>query len=193
EDNVFILNTDFFFAMIITIGWLELADDQVGRWFGAGAFAAHLGVYLFSGLLFSFQMHKGYADEMRSFVKSYLADKNSLAITDWGTGVALTFFGRPEAKTTLLQEPLFQQVYDVEAPATANPNLAAAHQLYLIDRWKPLPLSEFFRTDDSIREQYRIHSIRQIAERELNVHCELLFEKTNKYYRCTLNPPLTVP
>ncbi|MEP6764207.1 MAG: hypothetical protein ABJB66_07860 [Gemmatimonadaceae bacterium] len=193
EDNVFILNTDFFFSAILALGWMALASRKWGWWGGATLLAAHVGVYIASGALFSFETHKDYADEMRAFSRSYLADPGNMVVTDWGTGTALTFFSRPQATTTILEEPFFHQIYDMERPAVANPNLTSARELYLIDRWKPTPLNRFFRTKESIREQYNIHSNKLIAERELHLSCTSLFEKTNKYYRCKLNPAVTSP
>ncbi|MDQ6611442.1 MAG: glycosyltransferase family 39 protein, partial [Gemmatimonadota bacterium] len=193
EDNVFILNTDFFFAATLALGWIELANGTITRWVGPALLAMHVAVLLVSGYLFSFQAHRQYDHELRDVATAYLVNHNAIMITDWGTAVALVYFGRPKANSTILTEPLFQQIYDVEAPPDRNPDLGTARDLYLLDRWKPSPLSQFFRTKQSIREQYQLHSVKLIAERTLHVSCTLMVEATNKLYRCTLNPSLARP
>ena len=188
EDNVFILNSDFFFAAVLALGWRELLQSAWTRFIGPALLTVHAAVFILSGLLFSFEMHRDYAREMREFATTYVVNHDAVVITDWGTAVALTFFGRTTPTTTILQEPMYRQIYDIDGLPSVNPSLNV-HDVFLIDRWKPLPLNAFFHSKESINRQYQIHSTRNIAERQLHVTCSLLFEKTNKVYRCALNAP----
>lgn len=191
EDNVFILNTDFFFAAALALGWMELASHRVLRWLGPATFAAHVGLYLASRALFAFEYHRDYDVEMRDIAKQYLHGQQSSLITDWGTAIALTFYGREKPVSAVMYDSLFARIYNTEDEPQIDPNVLNVPKLYLIDRWKPMPLNRLLSSQASIEKQFALHSTRQIAERRLNISCRLLQEKTNKLYECT--PAKTVP
>ncbi len=185
EDHVFILNTDFFFACCLVIGWRQLEKLKLGRWIAPGLLLGHAAVFILSGTIHSFQPHRDYADEMRRVAKTYLLGHNSIMVADWGRAVALTFYGRPSPTTTLLQEPLFvNQIYDIQGNPLAPHIELDGHEVFLLDAWAPSPLNRFFRTKQSLEAVRHKYALVFVAARELNLHCSLVEETVHRIYRC---------
>lgn len=187
EDNVFIFNTDFFFALLLALGWTELLRRGFTAWIGPAAVAAHVALLLVAGSLFTFNSHRDYPDEMRGVFNTYVRDKDAKVITDWGTAMAFSFYARDSAATSLAEEPVMQRVYDLDNQADSNVVVLEGKELYLLDRWNPTPLNKFFRSEQVLAELMQANSLRFIAERRLGVSCVLLQQRTNRLYRCTLN------
>jgi len=188
EENVFILNTDFFFAAALALGWMELVRHRAWRWVGPVALSAHLSLYVGSRALFSFDHHRDYADEMRDIAQRFVHGQHSSLITDWGTAIAFTFYGREQPVSPVMADPLFRRIYNTEEEVVQyDPNVLNVPKLYLLDRWKPTPLNQLLSSEQSLRQQFNEHSIRRQAERRLNLSCRLLQERTNRLYECTPN------
>jgi hypothetical protein len=173
EDHVFILNTDFFFACCLVVGWREMRRFKIARWIPPVLLAAHVAIFLASGVIHSFDSHRDYADELRRVVRTYLTGRDSVMVTDWGRAVALTFYGRPRPVTTVLRDDLFQkQLFDIELPDPVSK--LSRRQIFLLDAWAPSPLKRFFQSKgslDAFRSQY---STVFVAERTLGLRCALL-------------------
>lgn len=185
EDNVFIFNTDFFFSLLLALGFSELWKHRAVKWIGPAAVAAHVGTLIAAGSLFGVKDHKDYAGEMRGGFDTYLRGKNAHAITDWGTAMAFIFFARDSAATDLVLEPLIHRIFDLDNQPDSDSLELAGKDLYVIDRWNPTPLNRLLSSAASVEEQYQKNSLRYIAERRLNLTCTLLQERTNRWYRCT--------
>ena len=185
EDNVFILNTDFFFACCLVIGWRQLENLKVGRWIAPALLLGHAALFIASGTIHSFQPHRGYAEEMRRVAKTYLLGRDAIMVTDWGRAVVLTFYGRPRPTTTVLREPLFQnQIFDIQAGPLEPITKLDRAEIFLLDAWAPSPLNRFFHTQQGIDALYRKNSVVAIAARELNLQCSLIGEREFRLYRC---------
>jgi hypothetical protein len=185
EDHVFILNTDFFFACCLVIGWRQWENLKVGRWVAPVLLLGHVALFIASGTIHSFQPHRDYADEMRRVAKTYLLGHNAILVTDWGRAVALTFYGRPSPTTTVLREPFFQnQIYDIQGDPPDPLTKLNGHEVYLLDAWAPSPLNRFFRTKQGLEAFRRENSVVSIATRELDLRCSLLEETVHRIYRC---------
>ena len=190
EENVFILNTDFFFSAVLALGWTELLRNRSTRWIGPVAIVTHVMLLIVSRTVFQFNSHRDYARELRAFYEQNVMNQDAAVITDWGTSVAFVLHARNKAITSPLYEPLYARVYDVEGDPPRDSLVRAAQTLYVIDRWNPTPLKKLLSSDKSLREQMAQHSIAQIAERRLGLTCTLLEDKTNRYYRCLrINSP----
>ena len=188
EDNVFILNTDLFFVMILVAGWSEISTRKYLKWIGPAALSLHVIILIASGSIFTFTAHRGYAQEMKGIADKYIRNKDATMITDWGTAVSFVYFGRTVPATVLTDEPLFkQQVYDADDPQANNPALLNAKDLYLMDRWAPTPLNHLFRSKEAIQKQSEEYSTLSVAERRLKVKCTLINEATNRLYHCVRN------
>lgn len=192
EDNVFIFNTDFFTAAILALGWLELSRRKYLQWVGPAMLAGHIAILIASDLLFSFNHHRSYDEELRAVNNEYLRGKDATLITDWGTAMPFVLFARDSMSAGLIEEKLFDRVYDLENPAENRAALNAP-VFYVLDRWNPTPLNRLFRSEEAIREQYRTYSLRNVAERTLNLQCALLKEETNRLYRCERAVALSAP
>ena len=184
EDHVFILNTDFFFACCLVLGWRQLQNLKFARWIPPALLLAHVGLYIASGVIHSYQPHREYANEMRRVARTYLLGRDSVLITDWGRAVSLSFYGRPRPTTTVLMEPLFQnQIFDIEAPDPIQK--LNRSEIYLLDAWHPSPLNEFLRSKESSAEFRRQHSVVSVAERDLHLQCTFIEEtEYHRIYRC---------
>ncbi|MEO8450776.1 MAG: hypothetical protein ABI647_13340 [Gemmatimonadota bacterium] len=198
EDNVFILNTDFFFACWVVIGWRTLAQSKVGRRLAPVPWLGHLTLLLLSGSIFCFQPRRGYAAEMKSIGQTYVQGHDAVVITDWDMGVSLTYYARPAVTTTLEHEPFYQQIVDLDNLPKNPPPITAA-EIYLLDSWKPGTLNRLLRSKASIAAQTRQHAVVARAERRLHIQCTPLLQGTHRLYRCTrpngaaAEPALTPP
>ena len=190
EDNVFILNTDFFFAAILALGWTELLRQNATRWIGPAAIAAHVILLTVSRSIFHFNSHRDYPSELRGFYEQHLMNQDAAVITDWGTAVAFVLHARDSAITSPLYETLFNRVYDIEGSVPRDSLVRHARDLYVIDRWNPTPLNRLLRPEKSLRLQMDRNSVARISERRLGLACTLLETKTNRYYRCLRITPL---
>lgn len=184
EDNVFIFNTDFFFALLLALGWNELLRRRATAWIGPAAVAAHVALLLAAGSLFTFNSHRDYPEEMRGVFNTRVRNKNAKVITDWGTAMAFAFYARDSAATSLAEESVMQHVYDLDNEPDSNAVLLKDKELYLLDRWNPTPLNKLFRSEAALQELMQANSLRFIAERRLSLSCALLQERTNRLYRC---------
>lgn len=183
EDNVFILNTDFFFACWLVIGWGVLAKSAVGKWIAPLPLAGHLALLLVSGSIFRFEPGRGYAAEMRDIAQTYLHGRDAVLITDWTTSMSLTFYGRPMITNILEKEPLNRQIYDLEKQLSP-PSPPTASEIFLLDPWKPGPLNRLLRSEASLQAQHLTNAVVSRAERRLGLKCTLIQEGTNRLYRC---------
>lgn len=183
EDNVFILNTDFFFACWLVIGWGVLAKSAVGKWIAPVPLAGHLALVVVSGSIFRFESGRGYAAEMRDIAQRYLQGRDAVLVTDWTTSMALTFYGRPAITNTLENEPLIKQMYDLEKQPYPPSHLTAA-EIFLMDPWKPGPLNRLLRSEASLQAQHLTKAVVSRAEQQLGLQCTLVQEGTNRLYRC---------
>ena len=183
EDHVFILNTDFFFACCLVLGWRQLQNHKFARWIAPALLLAQVGTYVASGVIHSYRPHREYADEMRRVAVTYLLGRDSVLITDWGRAVSLTFYGRPRPTTTILREPLFRnQIFDIEKPDPIQK--LNRSEIYLLDAWQPSPLNRLFRTEESSAEFRRQHSVVSVAERNLHLQCIFIEGTEHRIYRC---------
>jgi hypothetical protein len=190
EDYVFILNTDFFVAYCLVIGWRQLEKLKIGRWIGPILLLAHAGIFVLSGTIHSFQPHRGYADEMRRVAKTYLWGRDSILVTDWGRAGALSFYGRPQPTTTILNEPLFRdQMFDIEAQPPEPLTKLNRPEIFLLDPWEPTPLNRYFRSKAEVDQLVQEHSIVAIAARQLHLRCSLIEETEHRLYRCVREQP----
>lgn len=189
EDNVFILNTDFFFACWLVIGWRQLEQwAAAGRWLAPIPLVAHLGLLWLSGALFHFEAHKGLPDELRATSHKYLVDHDSVVVTDWNTLQALVFYGRPAPRSTIRLDPLAARVFDTDNIRRMNPGLLDARELYLIDPWEPGPLSLLLRSKASLDAQWRDNAIVSRADRYLRLDCKQIERTSSRIYRCQKRP-----
>lgn len=195
EDNVFLLPTDPFQALWMALGALALRDWLAGPTAGAtrralatalalAPLAAHLGLYVASGTLFSGEHRRGQAPELEAFAREQLTGKDAAVITDWGTAQALVFVGRTRATMALRKEPLMAQVIDIDNPAPDDARRLAAGSLYLLDAWQAAPLSRLLESRAAQAERRRRFSTLGRAERELGVSCTLLRDGYARLYRC---------
>jgi hypothetical protein len=185
EDHVFILNTDFFFACCLVLGWRQLENSSILRWIPPVLLFVHVAIFVAAGVIHSFQPNQGYADEMRRVAKTYLLGRDAVLITDWGRGVTLSFYGRPQPTTTVTRESLFQnQILDIEDEPLAQIEKLNRPEIFLLDGWAPSPLNRLFRSKAALEAFRRQYSTVTIAEHELKLHCELIEEKEYRMYRC---------
>ena len=187
EDNVFILNTDFFFAAILALGWTELLRKNATRWIGPAVLATHVILLTVSRSVFQFNSHRDYSRELRGFYEQHLMNQDAAVITDWGTSVAFVLHARDSAVTSPLYESLFSRVYDIDGSPPRDSLVRTARNLYVIDRWNPTPLNKLLSSGESLRAQMDHNSVARIAERRLGLTCTLLDTKTNRYYGCARN------
>lgn len=187
EDNVFIFNTDFFFALLLALGWIELLRRRRTAWIGPALFVTHVALFVVSRAIFAFNTHASYAAEIRNVHNEHLRGRNAKLITDWGTTMAYVFHARDSATTDLAEEPVIRQVYDIDNEPDSNVVALDGPELYLLDRWNPTPLNKLFRSQAQIDALMQINSVRFISERRYGLRCELIEERTNRLYRCTKN------
>lgn len=186
EDNVFILNTDFFFACWLVLGWRAMAQDEGMRFLAPLPLGAHVAILWLSGAIFSFDSHREFANEVRHVVHTYVANRPAQVVTSWGAGVALTFLARERADTTVDAEPLFRRhVYDIESVDPTRPRPLRGTETYVLDSWRPTPLNRLFRSKESLEAQQRAASVLATAQRVLNLECALVESHTYRLYRCT--------
>ena len=185
EDHVFILNSDFFYACCLVIGWRQMQTWKIGRVVAPLLLVAHVGLYVASGIIHTFQPHRDYADELRRVARTYLTGRNSIIVTDWGRAVALTFYGRPKPTTTVLMDSLFQhQIYDVEGEPLQPITYLDRPEVYLLDAWTPSPLNHLLRSQAALENFRQQNSILGIARREFKLDCSLIEVTTHRIYRC---------
>jgi len=190
EDHVFILNTDFFFACWLVIGWRELARFAVGRWVAPLPLASHAALLLAAGTIFRFQSHRAFGQEMRTIAQTYLVGRDAVMITDWTTAVDLTFYGRQKPTTVVADEPLHKQMYDIDNPRFMDPRILEAREMYLVESWEPQPLNVFLRPKAWLRTQREQNAILSRAQRMLDLRCEPVEDSTRRVYRCTRRAPV---
>ncbi|MDQ6831742.1 MAG: hypothetical protein M3081_23035 [Gemmatimonadota bacterium] len=184
EDHVFILNTDFFFACLLVIGWRQLEQFKSGRWVPPVLLAAHVALFVVSGTIHTFDPHRDYAQDMRRVAKTYLVGRDAMMITDWGRGVSLVFFGRPTHATTVLDDPLTAQIFNITGSPLPTAARLVNHEVFLLDEWAPSPLNRLLRSKASLEAYRRENSNLGMAERELHLQCTLLEETSHRIYRC---------
>ncbi|MEP6834234.1 MAG: hypothetical protein ABJB74_12610 [Gemmatimonas sp.] len=194
EDNVFILNTDFFFAVLLTLGWSELARRKATAWMGPATFVGHVGLLLASGAIFAFNSHRGYPTEIRdTYVKFVRNQPNVAVVTDWGTAMAFVLYARDSATTRLEREPVYQQIFDIDNEPGPSAPVRRAQTLYVVDRWNPSPLNALLHSKESLEKLALENSLKNVAERRLDLTCTLLSAQVNRLYQCARNAPSTDP
>ena len=187
EDNVFIFNTDFFFAMLLALGWVELSRKQATAWVGPALLVCHIALFTVSRTVFAFNNHSDYAAEIRNVYNAHVRDHNAKVITDWGTAMAFVFHARDSASTNLAEEPVIRQVWDIDNAPDSTVGVLDGPELYLLDRWNPTPLNKLLRPASQLQQLMQENSVRFISERRYNLSCVLLEARTNRLYRCTKN------
>jgi hypothetical protein len=189
EDNVFLLNTDFFFACWLVLGWRYLERTVVGRWLAPLPLAAHALVLLLSGSIMSFEYHRGFSGEMRMIAGDYLQGRDAGVISDWDGVISLTFFGRERVYSTIERDSLFSRMYDITRLDRRDSAVLNRAELYLLDPWGPGPLKKLFASEESIAADREQHSIVARANRELGLTCTLEKQLTFPFYRCSRRAP----
>lgn len=185
EDHVFILNTDFFFAACIVVGWRQMERLGSARWIPPFLLAGHLALFIASGVIHRYAPHRDYADGMRQVVAKYLRGRDAIMVTDWSRSVGLTFFGRPKLTTTVLRDSLFRnQIFDIQGAPMPPLSRLDRPEIFLLDPWAPSPLNAFMRSRASIEALRREHSIVSIADRQLDLQCTLVEETVHRIYKC---------
>jgi len=185
EDHVFILNTDFFFAVCVVIGWRQMERLSAARWIPPILLAGHLALFVASGTIHRFEPHRDYADGMRQVVAKYLRGRDASMVTDWSRAVGLTFFGRPTLTTTVLTDSLFiNQIFDIQGAPMPPLSQLDRKEVFLLDPWKPSPLNRLFKSAVSLEALRREHSIVFIAERRLKLECTFIEETVHRIYKC---------
>lgn len=184
EDNVFLLCVDFFIACWMVIGWRQLARSKVGRLVAPLPLAGHVALLIASGTIFGFEPHREYAGDLRGFARSSVLGRDATVITDWDTGMALTYFGRPAATSTIERDPLYKQMFDINAPERSDPRSLDAPDLYLLDRWEPGPLRRFLISDEAIAVLRRQHGVLSIAQQRFNIECVFIGVSAHPLYKC---------
>jgi hypothetical protein len=188
EDNVFILNTDFFFAGSLVAGWSELVRRTKSVVLASVPVAGHVAIYGLAGLLFTSDHNRTYQMELRSIADRYVKGKPSILITDWGTQQAFVFFGRDSASTVVAQEKLASQIFDVENIPNMQGTPAGtldAENLYLLDTWHAGPMSRLLRSKAGLLQAEQDNSILNRSRRLLGVECEPMQRGFSRLYRCT--------
>ncbi|MGV3709725.1 MAG: ArnT family glycosyltransferase [Gemmatimonas sp.] len=187
EDNVFIMNTDFFFAAILALGWTQLLSSRRTAWIGPAALAGHVALLVVSRAIFAFDSRSGYGDELRAVYNDHIRGQDATLITDWGTAAAFAFHTRDTASSSLWEEERYLQVWDLDNEPALDSPVRKAATLYVLDRWNPTPLNRLLSSEASLRQQREDHSVESDARRRLNISCTLLEQHTNRLYRCTRN------
>lgn len=189
EDHVFILNTDFFFAACIVLGWRQLAHLGRARWLPPLLLAGHLALFIASGTIHEFKPHRDYGDGMRQVVAKYLRGRDAIMVTDWSRAVGLTFFGRPTPQTTVLEEQLFrEQIFDIQGTPMPPLSRLDRPEIFLLDPWTTSPLNTFLRSRSAREALRREHSVVTIADRVLGLRCTLVEETVHPIYKCVRRP-----
>ena len=184
EDNTFLLNTDFFFACWLAVGARVLIDSSRWPW-AIAPIVAHLGLLIFSGILFTGRSYREYASQMREIAQSYLVGRRAVVITDWSTGMTLTHYGRQAVVSIPESDPLFRQVFDLtNKNRTAQPMLDGA-DILLLDPWSAGPLNRLLRSTESLERLADANSILRLAEQQIGLRCNLLTRVPHPLYRCT--------
>jgi hypothetical protein len=186
QDNVFIISTDFFFACCLVAGWLRLERARSFRVVAPVLFVGHVGLYVVSGVMHGFEPNREYADEMDRLVDTYLSSPDDVLVTDWGRAVTLTFYGRAEADSTVLRdrELYTDRIFVIRATPPRELAQLDRANIYLLDGYQPTPLNEFLRSEAALAALRERNSILAIAERELDLQCELLEDDPHPLYRC---------
>jgi hypothetical protein len=184
EDNVFLLNTDFFFACILAMGCRELATSRLGLVAATTLLATHVVLMVSSCTLFCPGSNRGFADEMRAIARTHIENREAVLVTDWSTGKALIYFARSRVSTTLEQEPLHKHVYDITAIARQAPDALDSPNIYLLESWEAGGLRKLLSSERSIAELRSTHSLVAQADRFLNLSCSLVEQGTLPLYRC---------
>jgi hypothetical protein len=184
EDNVFILNTDFFFVGALVCGWSELVRRFRSVLLASVPIAGHLVIYGAAGLLFTSDHHRTYQQELRSIADTYIKANPAVLITDWGTKQAFVFYGRDSAATVVADEKLAEQVYDIQNAKDMRKGSLAVDQLYLLDTWHASALSRLLRSNAGLRAREDEYSTLAQSRRMLGIDCKILARGYGRLYRC---------
>lgn len=185
EDHVFILNTDFFFALLVVAGWRRLESWRTVRWIPLFLVAGHLALFVASGTIHGFDSHRDYADGMRRVVAKYLLGRDAVMVTDWSRAVGLSFFGRSAISTTVLKERLFtEQIVDVQGLPMPPLSTRDRAEIFVLDPWVPSPLNRFLRSKAALDALRHENSIVRIAERQLHLTCAWVEDAVHPIYKC---------
>lgn len=189
EENVFLLNTDFFFALLLTTGWMWLAAAlprwRVGHWAAGAALAAHVGALAAFGQLFDFERHSAYASEMRQIARTRLQDPKAIAIVDWDVSVVLTYFGRPTVAGLVEQDPMYARMLDFTKANQRKRSLDGASAIYVVDAWEPSEFSRLLLSPAGLTALREEWSTRRRAERHFGLRCTPIGDYTHPLYGCT--------
>lgn len=187
EDNVFLLNTDFFLACWLVLGWRQLEKTRLGRWIAPAPLVAHVALLLAAGSLFAFQNNRAYAGELRSIARDLVAGRDATVVSDWDGGMSLTFFGRERPVSTIERDPLYLHQYDIGEVRTEDPAKLRRADLYLLETWSAGGLRRLLSSPESQAEMARRSTVRARARRLLGLECGTLVRAgIHPLYRCTL-------
>jgi hypothetical protein len=196
EDNVFILPVDFFFACCLAAGARVLASRKSTRYVTPVLVTAHLAIMIGTGALFSFQNHRGDAQELRTLARTYLEGKDAVLLTDWHLLISLPYFGRPSIRGPVTTDPLYRQILDIDNVAyavdegtsldTSGLGLWANHpEIYVLETWSASGMAKLFRSKETLTRVGEQHSWRARAKELLGLECgKLLYHGTYDLYRC---------
>ncbi len=185
ENNVFILNTDFFFAGWLALGVVALWErGRWQKWLGLAPVVAHVALLLASRTVFNGVHNEGYATELRQIAQERLVGKPAVMIADWDVVMSTTYFGRDSAAALLEEEPLSRQLYDVDKPSNGQPSLKGV-ELFLLDFWSAGALRSLLSSEESIAAVELQSAVVNRARRSLGLECAVLERGTHILYRCS--------
>ena len=184
EDNVFILNTDLFFCCCLAAGARALAGNRLTRYVPALLLVVHVGLMTVTRTYFSFDNQRAEVEEERGIARRYLEGKDAALITDWSHMVSITYFGRPQLRGPVTQDPLYAQMVDATTP-DPNPAPPKARDLYVLETWSPSGIARLLKGRAAIERARQQNSRRAWAGRKFGLDCSELVERgTNELYRC---------
>lgn len=184
EDNVFILNTDFFFCCCLAAGARVLAGNRLTRLVPALLLLAHVGLMTATGTFFSFENNRGEAGELGGIARRYLDGKDAALITDWSHTVSVAYFGRPALRGPVTSDPLYAQMFDA---TTRNPSPAppTARDLYVLETWSPSGIAKLLKSPAAIERARQQNSRRAWAKRKFGFECPELVQRGEfELYHC---------
>jgi hypothetical protein len=192
ENNVFILNTDFFFASWLALGFYTLWTNARWKWLGLVPVAAHVILMLASQSVFSGRHNETYAAELRAVAKQHLVGRSAVMVTDWDVIMSTTYFGRDTATALLEDEPLSRQLYDVDKPPTGQPPLDGV-EIILLDPWSAGSLRTFLSREEAVTALWQQAAVVNKARRSLGLECTEIERGTHILYRCASADSLRAP
>jgi hypothetical protein len=186
EDNVFIQNTDLFFACCLAAGARELV--RLGRSAGAvavaGLVAAHSVFMVKTDMFFPDDNRRLEAAELAMIGRTYLEGKQATLVTDWNQALTVPFFARPSLRGTLLEDPLRKQIVDATSAEIPQARFRVP-DVYVLETWAPSGIARLLRTSAQLAVIKEENSHRRWTKEKSGLDCsELVHRGIYELYRC---------